>query len=142
MDAILLPSLLTGPACDRQGAALMAEGHTMIFRLAVSSAALAAFLAIGSAGAALAAADVKLPATADKGLYCRELLHEVARQLSAGGNPGAGQTLRYYAKNWTAYVRTAKSRDVNAVKDAYVAEVKKDIARKKYRHNDCGAVLN
>ena len=113
-----------------------------MFRLAVSSAALVAFLAIGSTGAALAAADVKLPATADKGLYCRELLHEVARQLSAEGNPGAGQTLRYYAKNWTAYVRTAKSRDVNAVKDAYVAEVKRDIARKKYRHKDCAAVLN
>jgi hypothetical protein len=113
-----------------------------MFRLTLFSVALGALLAIGSTGAALAAADVKLPATADKGLYCRELLHDVARQLSAGGNPGAGQTLRYYAKNWTAYVRTARSRDVNSVKDAYVAEVKKDIARKKYRHKDCAAVLN
>jgi hypothetical protein len=113
-----------------------------VLRLSVCGAGLVAFIAIGSIGAALAAANVKLPATADKELYCRELLHELARQLSAGGDPGAGRALRYYAQNWTAYVRTAKSRDVNAVKDAYLAEVKQDIARKKYRHKDCAAVLN
>lgn len=88
------------------------------------------------------AAEVKLPPTADKGLYCRELLLEAARQISANGDRAAAAAIRYYAQNWTAYVRTAPSRDINAVKANYVAEAKKDLARQKYRHKDCAAVLN
>jgi hypothetical protein len=88
------------------------------------------------------ATEVKLPPMADKGLYCREVLYEAAKQISAAGDRSAARALRYYAQNWTAYVRTAPSRDVNAVKALYVAEAKKDVARKKYRHKDCAAVLN
>lgn len=88
------------------------------------------------------AAEVKLPPMADKGLYCHEVLIELAKVLSKEGNPGAGQALRYYAQNWTAYVRTARSSDVNKVRAQYTAEAKKDVARKKYRHKDCAAVLN
>jgi len=87
-------------------------------------------------------AEVKLPPMADKGLYCHEVLIEIAKIMSKEGNPGGAQALRYYAQNWTAWVRSARSRDVNAVRAQYTAEAKKDVARKKYRHKDCAAVLN
>jgi hypothetical protein len=88
------------------------------------------------------AATVKLPAMADKGLYCHEVLIEAAKQLNAAGDVASARALRYYAQNWTTWVRSARSSDVNKVRAQYTAEAKKDVARKKYRYKDCGAVLN
>ncbi len=92
--------------------------------------------------APVGAAAVKLSKTADKGLYCHEVLIEIARLTAANGDVMGARALRYYAQNWTAWIRSASSSDVNAVKPQYVAEAKKDVARKHYRYKDCGAVLN
>lgn len=108
----------------------------------LKSIVLSVLLYAGAMGSVGYAAEVKLPPVADKGLYCHEVLIEIAKIMSAEGDRAGASALRYYAQNWTAWVRSARSSDVNKVRAQYTAEAKKDVARKTYRHKDCGAVLN
>lgn len=95
---------------------------------------------------ALAAPRPALPEMADKALYCTELYLEAARVISDEGDPIAGRAIRSFSADWldVAYrLANGLSRSqVNALRPAYAAEARRDVARKSYRYRRCGSMTS